>query len=392
MNILHISPYFPDLEENHAGGVCMGKQIETLRKEHKVYVLTFIASDFDLKIANKYCNNPYYQYISICKASRVLHVLLEPFLPNYFAARSSLRFAIKMIYLIKKHQIQAVHAEYASMGQYFWIIKRLFPQVKIHLVEHDVTLQSYERKMEQANSIKKLYYRWQYKIIKRAERKYCKCADMILVFNLKDKQLLTQHYMVSKIQVINPYYGIDTDFLEIEKRRLYKHASICFMGQMGREENYAAAARLINISKRVKKHIPELELYIVGNNPPEKLIEEQNDFIHITGFVEDVDKYLNNSQVAVFPLSLGAGIKLKVLRSLALGVPVITSKIGAEGIDEDGTVVDLAEEDWEYENKIRCLINDTKRCEVLSLESRRFVQKRFSWDFSEKKIIDLYKT
>ena len=47
MNILHISPYFPSTKANHAGGVCMGKEIETLQKWHQVYVLTFEASEFD---------------------------------------------------------------------------------------------------------------------------------------------------------------------------------------------------------------------------------------------------------------------------------------------------------------------------------------------------------
>ena len=53
MNILHISPYLPSLDTNHAGGVCMGRQIETLREWNQVYVLTFIASDFDEKLATK---------------------------------------------------------------------------------------------------------------------------------------------------------------------------------------------------------------------------------------------------------------------------------------------------------------------------------------------------
>ena len=42
MNILHISPYVPSLHTNHAGGVCMGKQVEALRKKHNVFVLSFI--------------------------------------------------------------------------------------------------------------------------------------------------------------------------------------------------------------------------------------------------------------------------------------------------------------------------------------------------------------
>ena len=91
MNILHISPYLPSLETNHAGGVCMGRQIETLRIWNEVYVLTFIASDFDQLLANKLKEDARYHFVKLYKWSKALHVLFEPWFPAYFAARSSLR-------------------------------------------------------------------------------------------------------------------------------------------------------------------------------------------------------------------------------------------------------------------------------------------------------------
>ncbi len=65
MNILHISPYFPELGTNHAGGVCMGKEIETLRTWHQVYVLTFAASGFDRKLKEKYRDDSRYDTVAI---------------------------------------------------------------------------------------------------------------------------------------------------------------------------------------------------------------------------------------------------------------------------------------------------------------------------------------
>lgn len=389
MNILHISPYFPDMNENHAGGVCMGKQIETLRKWHNVYVLTFIASEYDQKIAQKYENNLYYKTVSINRWTRLVHVLVEPFLPNFFAARSSIRFIFYLIQMIKKHHIDVVHAEYASMGQYFWIVKALFPSLKLHLIEHDVTIQSYERKMEQTSGIEKWYFKWQCRRILCAEGKYCKLADVVLAFNEKDSNLIRRYYKRMDVVVINPYYGIEDHSLNY-KNEEYVYASICFMGQMGRSENYEAADRLIKISKKVKNKIPELQVFIIGNNPPEELKKKENDFIHITGFVENVDQYLLRCQAAVFPLTLGAGIKLKVLRSLALGIPVITSKIGAEGIDEDGKVIVLAETDEEFERRIEELILNQEKRRLLAQTSASYSKEKFGWDKSDKILHTLY--
>lgn len=162
MNILHISPYFPSLGANHAGGVCMGKQIETLRQWNTVYVLSFEASEYDRKLREKLENDGFCRSIKISRMRRLAHMLAEPWMPNYFAARSSIRFAVIMIYMVRKYKIDAIHAEYASMGQYYWI-KKLFPELKFNMTEHDMTAQSYERKVNDSKGIKKVYLKSQLK-------------------------------------------------------------------------------------------------------------------------------------------------------------------------------------------------------------------------------------
>lgn len=390
MNILHISPYFPDINENHAGGVCMGKEVDTLKKWNEVYVLTFIASDFDRKVAKIYKDDNHYKTIYINKWTRLIHIILQPFLPNLFSARSSLRFYFYIIYFIKKYKINAVHAEYASMGQYFSIIRWLFPHIKIYFVEHDITVQSYERKMKSSAGIKSIYYKWQYHCIKKVEGKYCRQSDLVITFNEKDKRLVQSLYNIDNVKVINPYYGLEDVNNSCDDFSMDK-ASICFVGQMGRQENYEAALRLIWISKKIKKEISDLQVYIIGNNPPRELVEMENEFIHVTGYVDNVDEHMLKCQLAVFPLTLGAGIKIKVLRSLALGIPVITNLIGAEGIDENGEIIILAEEDKEFEKSIICMLNNKDERQRLSAKSKKYVRKRFGWEVSDMLLKDIYK-
>ena len=75
VNILHISPYLPSLKENHAGGVCMGKEIETLKSDNNVYVLSFIVTNKDMEIA-KELSNQYYYLHRLTKFKRILSCLL----------------------------------------------------------------------------------------------------------------------------------------------------------------------------------------------------------------------------------------------------------------------------------------------------------------------------
>lgn len=390
MNILHISPYFPSVDANHAGGVCMGKQVEELRKHHNVYVLTFVASDFDKKLKAACKADERYHSVAINKWTRLLHIVCEPWMPAYFAARSSFRFAFKLIHMVRTYKIDAIHAEYASMGQYLWI-KRFYPHLKFNLTEHDMTAQSYERKVADAKGFKKIFWNHQLKLVLKKEKKYCQSANTLFTFNQKDQRLIEKNYGRKDCLVLNPYYGLEDELLEQEIQIEEKeYANICFLGQMGRDENYLAAMRLIDIGRKVKEKIPELQIYIVGNQPPEELKKQENDYIHVTGFVEDVDVYLKRAQIAVFPLTLGAGIKLKVLRSLAMGTPVITSAVGAEGIDEDGQVISLAETDEEFEKQICYYLKNKQECEEKAWQSREFIKERFGWHVSERILTDVY--
>lgn len=390
MNILHISPYFPSTKANHAGGVCMGKQVETLKKWHQVYVLTFEASEFDEGLKKEYQEDEHYHTVKINKFTRMAHVALEPWMPNYFAARSSFRFAWKLICLVKKYKIEAIHGEYASMGQYLWI-RRLFPKLVFNITEHDMTAQSYERKVEDSYGFKRAYLKFQLDRVLKKEGKYCRKADQVFTFNQKDKKLIQEKYGIQDCKVLNPYYGIEDEVIEAEEEKEKTEPyTICFLGQMGRDENYLAAMRLVNIAEKVKKQIPQLQLYIVGNRPPEKLKQKENEWVHVTGFVEDVDAYLKKAELAVFPLTLGAGIKLKVLRSLAMGTPVVTGKIGAEGIDEEYQVLIPAEKDEEYEKQIITYLNDAEEREVRAAQSRNYIKEHFSWKTSERILAEVY--
>lgn len=392
MNILHISPYLPSLETNHAGGVLMGRQIETIREWNQVYVLTFIASDFDQKLAAKLKGDGRYHFVKLYKWSKALHVLFEPWFPAYFAARSSVRFAIMLIWCILHYHIDVIHGEYAAMAQYQWIC-RLFPKLRYYMTEHDVTTQSYERKAELKQGWKKRYLSYQIRRIYHYEKVYCHRSDAVITFSYKDKQLLEKRYGLSEVYVINPYFGIENVCMEELKYQKKERNTLCFLGQMGRAENIEAAISLVYLGEKLKNIGYPVNIYIIGNNPPPELKRLESDGVHITGFVEDVDEYVLKSGIAVFPLTLGAGIKIKVLRSIALGTPVITTDIGAEGIDEDGSILLLAKTEQEFVQTIVNVMNmNEEEYQVLCRSGQEYANTHFGWEKSEQVLRRLYES
>lgn len=219
------------------------------------------------------------------------------------------------------------------------------------------------------------------------ERKYLEKADHILVLNDKDKNLVQKYYgLGEKTDIFNPYFGVDEDDRAVEK----EENSICFVGQMARQENVSAAKRLIRIVKEIRGKIP-VTLYIIGANPPDDIKAEENDFIHVTGFVDDINLAIKKCEIAVFPLMEGAGIKIKVLQALGLNLPVVTTHVGAEGIDPEGkNGLILAETDDEIKKEIIALLSDKKYYdEKLSL-SEKLMKEKFSMERTVKLFNELY--
>jgi len=107
-----------------------------------------------------------------------------------------------------------------------------------------------------------------------------------------------------------------------------------FLGGFQHPPNIDSAKYLVHdIWPKIKQGLPESKLYIVGSNPPDVIKNLATDDIIVTGFVKDLSTFYNECKVMLAPLRYGAGIKGKITQSLARGLPVVTTPIGAEGIN-----------------------------------------------------------
>ena len=382
MNILHLSPYVPDTRTGHAGGVCMGKEVEALRRRHHVTVLTFCN---DAREETLLRDHPDYHFVKTSPRMYVWKVLSRLWMPNMFALRADRRFRRMLCRIIEEEHIDVIHAEYTAMGQYA-ALKKKYPRLRFHLVEHDVVAQSYERAVREARGLRKIYASVELFKVRRAEVRYLKNADLVFTLNDKDVLLLRELYGVPDAEVIRPWYGTDFDQ---EARPEEAGTSLCFIGHMGRDENHLAAMRLIRIFREITA--PGWTLNIIGAHPRPELQRQESETVHITGFVEDINAEIRKNRFAVFPLTRGAGIKLKVLLAFGLGLPVITGAVGAEGIDPEGSVLILAETDEEFRSRIECLIADPGLCRRKSAESLAFVREHFSWSATEELFDRVYR-
>ena len=122
----------------------------------------------------------------------------------------------------------------------------------------------------------------------------------------------------------------------------------------------------------------------------EELKKLESQYVHFTGRVDDVRDYLEKCKVFVCPMTFGSGVKTKNLEAMSMGIPVVTTSIGAENIDAEN------EKEWiiedtpnEFSKAVIKLLNDEKLREEMGLNSSAFINKSYTWNVTKAKFAEL---
>lgn len=141
------------------------------------------------------------------------------------------------------------------------------------------------------------------------------------------------------LETVAPHLPLQTLPMGVDCQRFRPHDgpkepdSLVFVGSYDHHQNLDAAAILLDrVLPEVQRRRPGTRLHMVGNHPPAWLQRRASPSVVVPGFVADLPTYVGSRQVFVAPLRQGGGIKIKLLQALALGMPVVTTPAGAEGI------------------------------------------------------------
>ncbi len=155
--------------------------------------------------------------------------------------------------------------------------------------------------------------------------------DTAFVCSAIDRDILTQRVSNSHVDLL--YNGVDLDyFVENTERTVLPHHLI-YTGNMTYFPNVDGARYFVHeILPLIRARVPDVRLSIVGKDPPAAVRRLKRDGVTVTGFVPDIRQYYLESEIAVAPIRFGAGTLNKILEPMALGVPVVASSIGVEGL------------------------------------------------------------
>lgn len=211
------------------------------------------------------------------------------------------------------------------------------------------------------------------------ELKLARVADIIWVVSEAEKQVLSDIAPDLNVEVISLIH-------EVEKTEIGRSSrdGIVFIGNFLHPPNSDAVRFFIDdILPLVRNKLGDIKVSIVGANPPKQVKKYAKTInnVEVTGFVDDIAPYLNNAVLSVAPLRFGAGVKGKISSSMSLGLPVVTTSVGAEGMNishyENAMIGDDAES---FANSIIELYQDSGLWEKISQNGYKNIDNLFSFD------------
>jgi glycosyltransferase involved in cell wall biosynthesis len=234
------------------------------------------------------------------------------------------------------------------------------------LAEHNVEALIWQRLLEfERRPLHRAFIALQARKLRSVESACCRAFDACVAVSEPDALLLREWYGVENVEVVpngvEPDVGLDSGPA--------RDGRLAFIGAMDWFPNQDAVRWMVDdILPLVRKRTPRVTLTLAGRNPPRWMKRLSADGIRVTGTVEDVSPYLREAAVCVVPLRIGGGTRLKILEALAAGKPVVSTAVGAEGLD----LRDFAEQ-------VAGLLEDGPLRERLAAAGRR-AAKRYAWD------------
>ncbi len=182
--------------------------------------------------------------------------------------------------------------------------------------------------------------------------------------------------------------GIVSNGISLADNEFYdgpREDKVIFFGHLGTYHNILMACRLLkSVYPKIRHGSPSTKLAIVGKSPDPKIVKLVR---HTRGAelypdVKDMRPFLRQAKVVVHSQTVGAGIQNKLLEAMAIGTPIVTTPVGASGIEglEDGVHALIRSTDQEIADATLMLLRDPAKASELARNARKLVETRYTWD------------
>lgn len=221
------------------------------------------------------------------------------------------------------------------------------------LFAHNVeTILWKRRAATESNAIKRFAYKFEAARMAGCERKALRRFPHVIAVSDRDRDEFVKMEPTCKVSVVPT--GVDTRLYAAAPPSKSEPPAITFVGSMDWEPNIDAVLYFCReIFPRVRAALPSAIFQIVGRMPPERVKRLAGNGVQVTGTVPSVTGYLLDATIVVVPLRSGGGTRLKIFEAMAMGKAVVSTTIGAEGLDiQHGRDLILADDPADFAEAI----------------------------------------
>ncbi|HET8572817.1 MAG TPA: glycosyltransferase [Edaphocola sp.] len=359
-----------------------------LSQDHELHLITFLQDNRDrqfLPELEKYFTKIH--LVPLSKTQSYINCLKAvfsqmPFQAYYF---KSARMAAAISALHTQERFDAVHVQHLRMAQY-WARFNDIPRI---LDLPDAYSLYWKRRIKALSGIQRWFARTEQRRVYRYEQVLGK-YDLTLVCSKEDRNYLMAEHHLKNIDILPN--GVDTDAFAGD-HDYRQNNIILFTGNMDYAPNVDA---VIYFSKEIfpaiRQRFPGTKFVIAGQRPVKKVLDLAGPAIEVTGFVKDLSMLYRRAAIVVAPLRFGAGTQNKVLEAMAMGVPVVSGRIGFEGLGiRSGEGVILATATGPFIESCCRLLSDAALRKATGEKGKARIRENFAWPVIARKLESRFK-
>ncbi|HBB76852.1 MAG: hypothetical protein A2186_03280 [Candidatus Levybacteria bacterium RIFOXYA1_FULL_41_10] len=384
MKILLISSFLP-YPLLSGGNIRLYNILKYLQKNHEVVLVCEKRSyqkEADIKRVEEVCS----RVITVPRKKQwsVSNILKTAFSKSPFLLVGHESSEIKKIVskLLEEEKFDLIHVET------FYVMHNLpKTNLPVVLVEHNIEYLIYERFARNAFPILRPFLMIDVAKLKREEEKAWDRASALVAVSKKEKELMGR----DNVEVVPN--GADVDKFKLKNYKKGLNKKILFIGDFKYIQNQDSARWIIrNIWPLISANNKNVTLWIVGKNAVDRVGSYKREGIVLednpTSKTEDI---FQQADILLAPIRVGGGTSLKILEAMASGLPVVTTLLGNEGIGaKDSEEIIVAEEPWEFSNKITDILWNEGRIKEIGKNARVFIEKNYKWEKITEKLNDVY--
>jgi polysaccharide biosynthesis protein PslH len=270
------------------------------------------------------------------------------------------RFACPAVREFIKHSFDAGRVDVALCD--FLDAAVNFPQeltIPSVLFQHNVESEIWRRHaLTESNPLKRAMYKLEYRKMLAYEKHEVKAFQHVIAVSPHDAELMHAVAAGSHITVVPT--GVDLERFRPNHQASGLAPLVVFVGAMDWEPNIDAVTYFCReVWPKIRLRVPAAKFRIVGRNPDKRVRGLGSESVEITGSVPSVIEHMQEAAVVVVPLRVGGGTRLKIYEAMALGKAVVSTTVGAEGLDvHPGQDIALADEPNSFSDAVVRFLSD----------------------------------